>query len=66
MKESQQANGDTGASVHVRAYEAMHDTTGAVRHLSQSASSDDESVFSDKQLEELYDRRYEQQQLRKY
>jgi hypothetical protein len=60
IKPREQANGGTGASVHVRAHEAMHDTTGAVRHISQSASSDDESVFSDKQLEELYDRRYEQ------
>jgi hypothetical protein len=65
IKTREQANGGTGASVHVRAHEAMHDTTGAVRHNSQSASSDDESLFSDKQLEELYDRQYEQQQLRK-
>lgn len=58
----QQANGGTGTSAHIRGYAAaMHDTTGAVRHDSQTpASSDDESVFSDKQLEELYDQRYQQ------
>lgn len=56
-------NGGTGTSAHIHARKPP----GADNHQdagsrSPPSSDDDESVFSDKQLEELYQKRYEQQQ----